>query len=86
MASRSANAVDVIGTGLEYRPVMEKSEPERDDATLVAAARDGDRAAFGHLYSRYARMVHGVLLVKIPISDVDDLVHDVFLLALRRPV
>ena len=55
-----------------------------EDAQLVMAARDGDRAAFGRLYERYARMVHGILLASVRRSDVDDLVHDVFLLALRR--
>ena len=55
-----------------------------DDAMLVGAACDGDRAAFGRLYDRYARMVHGVLLARVPRPDVDDLVQDVFLLALRR--
>jgi len=55
-----------------------------EDATWVAAARDGDRAAFGRLYERYARMVHGVLLAKVPVADVDDLVQDVFIKALRR--
>jgi len=50
----------------------------------VAAARAGDRAAFGQLYERYARMVHGVLLAKVPVADVDDLVQDVFIRALRR--
>lgn len=54
------------------------------NALLVAAARRGDRAAFGHLYDRYARMVHGILLARVPPGDVDDLVQDVFLLALRR--
>jgi len=51
---------------------------------FVNAARSGDRAAFGRLYDRYARMVHGVLLAKVPVGEVDDLVQDVFLLALRR--
>src|SRR5207302_9827588 len=51
---------------------------------LVRAAREGDRAAFGRLYERYARMVHGVLLAKVPVGDVDDIVQDVFLKALRR--
>ncbi len=55
-----------------------------DDTLRVEAARDGDRAAFGQLYERYARVVHGVLLTRVPPADVDDLVHDVFLLALRR--
>jgi RNA polymerase sigma-70 factor (ECF subfamily) len=55
-----------------------------EDATLVGAARRGDGAAFGTLYQRYARMVHGVLLARVPIDDVDDLVQDVFLIALKR--
>jgi RNA polymerase sigma-70 factor (ECF subfamily) len=55
-----------------------------DDSRLVEAARAGDRAAFGRLYDRYARMVHGILLARVPLSEVDDLVHDVFLLALPR--
>jgi RNA polymerase sigma-70 factor (ECF subfamily) len=50
----------------------------------VGAARDGNRAAFGRLYHRYARMVHGVLLAKVPMGEVDDLVQDVFMTALRR--
>jgi RNA polymerase sigma-70 factor (ECF subfamily) len=54
------------------------------DASLVLAAREGDRAAFGGLYARYARMVHGILLARVPANDVDDLVQDVFLRALPR--
>ena len=55
-----------------------------EDAMLVSDARNGDRVAFGRLYDRYARMVHGVLLARVPVGEVDDLVQDVFLLALRR--
>lgn len=55
-----------------------------EDATLVGAAQRGDRGAFGALYQRYARMVHGVLLARVPTDDVDDLVQDVFLIALKR--
>jgi RNA polymerase sigma-70 factor (ECF subfamily) len=54
-----------------------------DDA-LVRAARQGDRSAFGLLYARYSRMVHGILLARVPFSDVDDLLQDVFLQALPR--
>lgn len=54
------------------------------DAQLVLAARSGDRAAFGELYERFGRMVHGVLLAHVPYAEVDDLVQDVFLIALRR--
>jgi RNA polymerase sigma-70 factor (ECF subfamily) len=52
--------------------------------TLVAAARDGSRSAFGELYQQYARMVHGILLARVPHSEVEDMVQDVFLIALRR--
>jgi RNA polymerase sigma-70 factor (ECF subfamily) len=54
-----------------------------DDA-LVRAAQRGDRTAFGLLYARYSRMDHGILLARVPFSDVDDLVQDVFLQALPR--
>ncbi len=56
----------------------------REEDSLVSAARDGDRAAFGCLYDRYARMVHGILLARVPPREVDDLVQEVFLLALRQ--
>jgi RNA polymerase sigma-70 factor, ECF subfamily len=55
-----------------------------EDERLARAAQDGDRASFGRLYERYARMVHGVLLARVPVQDVDDLTHDVFLRALHR--
>jgi RNA polymerase sigma-70 factor, ECF subfamily len=55
-----------------------------DDSALVLAAQQGDRSAFGGLYSKYGRMVHGILLARVPLNDVDDLVQDVFLRALPR--
>lgn len=54
------------------------------DEAVVRAAQAGDRAAFGMLYARYARMVHGILLARIPREEVDDLVQDVFVQALPR--
>jgi RNA polymerase sigma-70 factor (ECF subfamily) len=70
---------------LENQPVSGRSASEGfEDETAVRAAREGDRAAFGRLYQRYARMVHGVLLAKAPLDAVDDLVQDVFIRAMRR--
>jgi RNA polymerase sigma-70 factor (ECF subfamily) len=54
------------------------------DERFVEAARQGDRAAFGRLYDQYARMVHGILMARVPHGEVDDLVHDAFLQALRQ--
>lgn len=68
-----------------HRSVAEASETGvSDEASLVRAARDGDRAAFGELYRRYGRMVHGLLLARVPRAEVDDLTQDVFLFALRK--
>jgi RNA polymerase sigma-70 factor (ECF subfamily) len=49
----------------------------------VEAARAGDRDAFAHLYQAYAPMVHGVLLSHARAGEVRDLLHEVFLAALR---
>src|SRR5262245_5067033 len=57
---------------------------ESDDVRLVDAARQGSRAAFGDLYRRYARMIHGIVLARVSRSDAEDLVHDVFLHAMAR--
>jgi RNA polymerase sigma-70 factor (ECF subfamily) len=51
---------------------------------LIRAAAGGDRSAFGELYLRYARMVHGILLSRVPAGDAEDLVQDVFLSAMRQ--
>jgi RNA polymerase sigma-70 factor (ECF subfamily) len=53
-------------------------------AALVTAAQAGDRKAFGELYRLYGRMVHGILLARTPISDVEDLTQEVFLRGLER--
>ena len=57
---------------------------DADDASLVAAARRGERAAFGALYRRHARLVQAVLLARVRPDSVDDLVQDVFLVAMER--
>lgn len=74
----------------DLQPQLEVAQKHRasleieSDIAQVAAARNGDRSAFGVLYERYARMVHGILLGRVPPLEVDDLVHEVFLTALRE--
>jgi len=63
--------------------LMLSAEVSEDDG-LIRAAAAGDRAAFGELYVRYARMVHGILLSRVPPGDAEDLVQDVFVSALRQ--
>src|SRR5580693_1425844 len=83
--SQAGSTVDSRLTIRDCRAVTDAPAPRpADDSSLVLAARQGDRAAFGGLYARYARMVHGILLARVPASDVDDLVQDVFLRAMPR--
>ncbi|MCA1556352.1 MAG: sigma-70 family RNA polymerase sigma factor [Acidobacteria bacterium] len=75
--------LQVIGTDMTAEasaPTVEISA----DAALVASVRAGDREAYGRLYDAYSRMVHGILLARVPYGEVDDLVQDVFLVALRK--
>lgn len=51
-------------------------------ASTATAARS--RPAFDDLYRRYARMVHGILLARVPHGQVEDLKQEVFLMAFQR--
>ena len=55
-----------------------------EEALLLKAVRHGEQEAFAKLYSLYAPMVHGILLARVPWDEVDDLVQDVFLAALKK--
>ena len=63
---------------------MRPAESSDSIPALVTSARNGDREAFGRLYQVYGRMVHGVLLARMPTGEVEDLVQEVFLKALRQ--
>jgi RNA polymerase sigma-70 factor (ECF subfamily) len=63
---------------------MPAIEAEFEEEDLVRSAGRGDRAAFGELYRRYARMVHGMLLARVPAGEAEDLVQDVFISAMRQ--
>jgi len=75
-----------LGNAILESPSVTETPMVRDDsdAALVKAAQEGRRDAFGQLYERYARMVHGILLARVPVAEVEDLVHEVFLRALPR--
>jgi RNA polymerase sigma-70 factor (ECF subfamily) len=64
--------------------VCESIEAKDKLAALVCAAQNGDRAAFGTLYERYARMIHGILLSHVSFADAEDLVQDVFIRAMQQ--
>jgi RNA polymerase sigma-70 factor (ECF subfamily) len=66
------------------QPAGDAVEPRAAELRSIRAAQSGDRVAFGALYERYVRLVHGILLARVPWLDVDDLVQDVFLNAMQR--
>jgi RNA polymerase sigma-70 factor (ECF subfamily) len=54
------------------------------EVVLVKAVLSGERDRFSRLYEMYSPMVHGILLARVPRGEVDDLVQDIFLHALRK--
>lgn len=83
--AQAESRVDSRLTIRDFQAVTETPAPApANDSALVLAAREGDRSAFGGLYARFARMVHGILLARVPRHAVEDLVQDVFVKALPR--
>ena len=79
-----ATAELLLMTG-QGQPVIEPQPPELPaEVLLVTAVLDGDRDLYGRLYDAYAPMVHGILLARVPRNEVDDLVQDIFLHALKK--
>jgi PDZ domain len=75
---------DLFAAGLRPGPARRPSALEiSENAIWVSGASDGDRAPFNQLLEQCARTVRGVLLAKVPIGDVDGLVQDFFIRALR---
>lgn len=50
----------------------------------VAAARKGDHEAFTALHGHFGKLVHAVVIARVPASDASDLVQDVFLLVFQK--
>ena len=53
-------------------------------AVTIRAVAGGDEQAFARLYADYARLVHAIVLGRVPRRDVDDLVQDIFITAYTR--
>jgi RNA polymerase sigma-70 factor (ECF subfamily) len=65
-------------------PILSGKSDESVESVLVRSVLAGDRDMFGRLYELYAPLVHGVLLARMPRSEVEDVVQDIFLHALRK--
>ncbi len=65
-------------------PSLANTVAEPVAAQLVKAVLAGQRERFSALYEMYGPMVHGILLARVPPGEVDGLVQDIFLHALRK--
>jgi RNA polymerase sigma-70 factor (ECF subfamily) len=84
MYELKATADSLLMTGQDPQMVREQSQTVSPEALLVRAVLDGDRDVYGRLYSLYAPLVHGVLLARMPRSEVEDMVQEIFLHALKK--
>jgi RNA polymerase sigma-70 factor, ECF subfamily len=55
-----------------------------EEATTITAAQAGDREAFGTLFRRYSRAIHGLLVARVGPGSADDLLQEVFLSAMQK--
>jgi RNA polymerase sigma-70 factor (ECF subfamily) len=86
-SERGAGMLEAEATAdmlLMTQPFTAPIATERPEALLVRAVLNGERDRFARLYEMYAPMVHGILLARVPRGEVDDLVQDIFLHALRK--
>jgi RNA polymerase sigma-70 factor, ECF subfamily len=84
MSAANLDAAQLIREAPQPTPPVDEPAQVSNTPYLVRASLAGDRSAFGQLYQRHARMVHGVLLASVPPAEADDLLQDVFLIALRN--
>ncbi len=75
-------AAEIAG-GIAERAKDHMIAEDAPDTALIAAARRGDRASFASLHDRYAPMVHGLLLARVPCHEAEDLTQETFLRAMR---
>src|SRR5688572_19059767 len=84
MYELQATADALVMTGQQQVSASHTSAAPSVEAQLVRAVLEGDRDVYGQLYSLYAPLVHGILLARMPRNEVEDLVQDIFLHALKK--
>jgi RNA polymerase sigma-70 factor (ECF subfamily) len=76
---------DLLLMSPQAKVAIEADVPETPiEVVLVKAVLEGDRDGFAQLYQRFAPLVHGILLARVPRAEVDDLVQDIFLHAYKK--
>ena len=76
---------DVLLMTAQAKPSLAEPSVETvPETALVEGVLAGNCDLFGRLYQLYAPLVHGVLLARLPRSEVEDMVQDIFLHAFRK--
>lgn len=60
------------------------AENKTAEARLIERVRAGDEEAFNEFYKRFAPMVHGIVLARVPFDEAADIAQEVFLLAYQN--
>lgn len=84
MLELEATADLLLMNGQSKAAIRQRTGGTGPAAALIQAVLAGDRDQYGRLYSLYAPLVHGILLARVPRSEAEDLVQDIFLHALRK--
>ena len=65
-------------------PMASKERSRAVWVSWVGAARKGDHDAFNALHGHFGKLVHAIMISRVPASDASDLVQDVFLLVFQK--
>ena len=84
MYELEATADLLLMNGQPKTALKPRSDDALSEAGLIQAVLAGDRDKYGRLYGLYAPLVHGILLARVPRSEAEDLVQDIFLHAFRK--
>ena len=84
MYEAEATADMLLMTGQAKPAMAPEPTPSAPEALLVRSVLEGNRDSFAALYDLFAPMVHGILLARVPRSEVNDLVQDIFLHAFKK--
>ena len=68
---------------VEIKPAEERTAGLSEDAGLFAAICTGDEQAFTRMHRKFAPLVHGVLMARMPADEVADVVQEVFIAAYK---
>ncbi len=60
------------------------SESKKAELVMIKRVCAGKRGAFDEFYKRFAPLVHGILIARLPRNEVDDLVQEVFMIAFQK--